>query len=360
MLRSIEIEGYKCFKNSKFEGFKRVNLITGLNNSGKSCLLEAIFLAQSPFYSTLQLINYFRSMPPRDISDVYLQNFFFQRDSEKQLHIVGQFEKGNVDIQLNLHKTFHKPKSTNLMGFEMIGEPTSIYGFPKDILDGHVSFFDEIMKFQRVTKQESKKASISRFVAQTENPTIGVIFFPAKAIVNKISLAKKFKQIVEMGLKQKFQKLISAVFNSIGEIELHGEELMVLSTENVYRSLASYGDASLNYCTFLIELFNLTAENRYILIDEFENGFHYTTHKEVWKSIIQLCVTNHVQLFATTHSKEFVLAYSEAVQELELESECGFFEIYQRPIPKDIAMHSWDVLRLPEYFEENIKIRGEA
>ena len=42
MLKYIHIQNFRCFENFRTEGFERVNLIGGKNNSGKTCLLEAI------------------------------------------------------------------------------------------------------------------------------------------------------------------------------------------------------------------------------------------------------------------------------------------------------------------------------
>ena len=42
MINSFQIQNFKCFKDFKTEGFERINLIGGKNNSGKSCLLEGI------------------------------------------------------------------------------------------------------------------------------------------------------------------------------------------------------------------------------------------------------------------------------------------------------------------------------
>mgnify|MGYP006193319713 FL=1 len=44
MIKDIEISNFRCFEHTKIEGFERVNLIGGKNNSGKTALLEAIFL----------------------------------------------------------------------------------------------------------------------------------------------------------------------------------------------------------------------------------------------------------------------------------------------------------------------------
>ena len=44
MLRDITIENYRLFEEFHLEGMTRVNLLVGMNNSGKSSLLEAIYL----------------------------------------------------------------------------------------------------------------------------------------------------------------------------------------------------------------------------------------------------------------------------------------------------------------------------
>jgi AAA15 family ATPase/GTPase len=43
-INEISIQNYKCFHDTKIEGFERVNLIGGRNNSGKTVLLEALHL----------------------------------------------------------------------------------------------------------------------------------------------------------------------------------------------------------------------------------------------------------------------------------------------------------------------------
>ena len=43
-IKNIEIKDFKCFDKFKTEGFKRVNLISGKNNVGKTALMEAIWI----------------------------------------------------------------------------------------------------------------------------------------------------------------------------------------------------------------------------------------------------------------------------------------------------------------------------
>src|SRR5437660_1158818 len=47
MISSLTIEGYRCFEHFEMSGLGRVNLLVGKNNSGKTSVLEAIFLLMS-------------------------------------------------------------------------------------------------------------------------------------------------------------------------------------------------------------------------------------------------------------------------------------------------------------------------
>ena len=44
MIKNIKINNYKCFKNFEIKNFKRINILVGDNNSGKTSLLEALSL----------------------------------------------------------------------------------------------------------------------------------------------------------------------------------------------------------------------------------------------------------------------------------------------------------------------------
>jgi hypothetical protein len=57
MIKDIEISNFRCFEHTKIEGFERVNLIGGKNNSGKTALLEAIFLYSYPYPNTIHEVR---------------------------------------------------------------------------------------------------------------------------------------------------------------------------------------------------------------------------------------------------------------------------------------------------------------
>ena len=57
----------------------------------------------------------------------------------------------------------------------------------------------------------------------------------------------------------------------------------------------------------------LANPNAIILIDEIENGFHYTMHKKIWEMIISAANEVNTQVIATTHSYECIQGASDAI-----------------------------------------------
>jgi len=52
-----------------------------------------------------------------------------------------------------------------------------------------------------------------------------------------------------------------------------------------------------------------------LLIDEFENGLHYSIQPDIWRLIFQVARRLNVQVFATTHSQDCIRAFTDVSQE---------------------------------------------
>jgi AAA15 family ATPase/GTPase len=59
------------------------------------------------------------------------------------------------------------------------------------------------------------------------------------------------------------------------------------------------------------------AKGGVVLIDEIENGLHYSVLKDVWKAIGKAAREFNTQIFATTHSWECLVAAHQAFSEGE-------------------------------------------
>ena len=55
--------------------------------------------------------------------------------------------------------------------------------------------------------------------------------------------------------------------------------------------------------------------NGILLVDEFENGMHYTVQLDAWRMIFQLASDLNIQVMATTHSSDCIASFKEAAKE---------------------------------------------
>lgn len=59
----------------------------------------------------------------------------------------------------------------------------------------------------------------------------------------------------------------------------------------------------------------MTSRGGCVLVDEIENGIHHSAMPGVWRGIAEAASRASVQVFATTHSRECVLAAHQAFKE---------------------------------------------
>jgi hypothetical protein len=74
--------------------------------------------------------------------------------------------------------------------------------------------------------------------------------------------------------------------------------------------LKSMGDGMTRLLHIIVALVN--AKNGLLLIDEFENGLHWSVQSKVWDIIFQLSEKLNVQVFATTHSRDCIAGFDDA------------------------------------------------
>jgi hypothetical protein len=58
----------------------------------------------------------------------------------------------------------------------------------------------------------------------------------------------------------------------------------------------------------------LVSKAEVLLIDEIENGLYYETMPQIWKGIATLAASENIQVFATTHSRECLIAAHETMK----------------------------------------------
>ena len=78
-------------------------------------------------------------------------------------------------------------------------------------------------------------------------------------------------------------------------------------------NLRSFGDGLNRLFGIILSLVN--AKDGLLLIDEFENGMHYSVQLDVWRAVFGLARRLDVQVVATSHSWDAVEAFQKAASE---------------------------------------------
>ena len=97
MLERLHIRNYRVFNDLKIDQLSRINLIAGKNNSGKTSLLEAIFLlagggdAQAASNANIPRIDTFsRNEMASEISETFWKPLFSKLDMSRPVEIMGR------------------------------------------------------------------------------------------------------------------------------------------------------------------------------------------------------------------------------------------------------------------------------
>lgn len=59
----------------------------------------------------------------------------------------------------------------------------------------------------------------------------------------------------------------------------------------------------------------MNARGGILLIDEFENGMHYSVQLDAWRAVFRLAKSLDIQVFATSHSWDAIEAFQRAAAE---------------------------------------------
>ena len=105
-----------------------------------------------------------------------------------------------------------------------------------------------------------------------------------------------------------------------------------------------------------IVLAAVNSDNGYLLIDEFENGLHFSVQEQLWTILIRLSLSLNIQVFVTTHSNDCIAGFENAIEKSK-ESLNGRLFRLERGDNAAVSIVPFDLDEVKIATEENIEIR---
>ncbi len=313
MLEDIEIENFRCFQKTKISGFNRVNLIGGKNNAGKTALLEALLLNNCPKPRTIIELKRIRKEPSEVVKAMperAWDYFFFDLNKKETIKITGTSTNNTSKISkvVELFVTNFLPPDL----FEDNKEAKTVL----DIISKNDSMISVLQIRVTEDKENTSKYSviassngILSFNLRDSNP---VPIIPSFTIISNKDLTEEYDKARLNEKDDEIIKVFQILDPSITGVESFyiGEPTLYLRKDDKRRlPLSLFGDAINRVAAIMLQLIN--NEYKILLIDEIENGIHYTNHRDFWETLFRLSLELDIQIFATTHSLEMIKAFAD-------------------------------------------------
>ena len=366
LIKSIEINNFRCFHKTTAKDFSTINLFGGKNNAGKTALLEALFLITEPSSNSIMTL-----VRVRHLDDAFMRqmpknawdNFFCMQspnDGIKLLATTDELSKQEVLIS----------RDESIDEFVNFVENDT---FDKNIVDIAKSLRNSETTKSTLHIVSSYKSEPHKefLIVASSNGIIGkgtpysfikTRIIPASFKRVGVSLASEFSR-AKLELNWNTDLLLKAykiIDESIEEITVEslGSPAIYLKRKNEKpMPLTLFGDAMSKITDYILWIVN--NQNSILLIDEIENGIHHSNQEMLWKMLFDLAKEFGVQIFATSHSEEMIKAFENVIKINNLEADGRYFEMARHTVTNEITIQKIPINVLEERLITQKPVRGE-
>lgn len=337
MINSINIKGYRAFRNFSMSGLGRVNLLVGKNNAGKSTLLEALSLLFSGTNLTAlwQILAKRGEQPVLDLQagrpiqqEVDVTHVFtgHQTNLGSKFSISTFTTNQKTDRSVTYELVEAKPEESPILfnmitSQEPVGAPIALKitvpGTDKIIpipLTQRGSLrndvYQQALNLMRPTQPQSE---IAQYLT-----TESLNFQQLQFLWNAITLKPEEKHVVEalMFIDSSIERIAPIIGQPFfgGLINNRGGFIIKRRGEEPI-PIGSLGDGIWRMLALAVTLSR--TKNGVILIDEIDTGLHYTVMEKMWSFVNDVSKKFNTQVFATTHSHDCIQALAKICSESE-------------------------------------------
>ncbi len=315
MFTKFRIKNFRCFKDLTLDNLARLNLIGGMNNVGKTSILEAIFLHLGSHLPDIPLrINSFRGIEIFNNNPESMWGWlFYQKNIHNHIELIA-IEDNKIAIELLIKEKQEELDFSELQSEKnikissssttTIGSQELVFSYTKGSQKAESSLLIMNDGSIRGKREHINLMSGVFIVSQIRSIREDAERFSNLEKVNQQTEIIEALQLLEPRLIRLAVLVESGLPIIAGDIGIG--ELVPISY---------MGEGLSRLLSIILAIAN--TQNGVILIDEIENGLHYSKMVDIWKAIDCISQKNNTQIFATTHSMECIESANQAFLELE-------------------------------------------
>ena len=333
MLNSLHIENYRNLQELKMDSLSQINLITGKNNTGKSSILEAlaIYAGKGDCVDLHKLLEYrgefFDQLHAKDFTELNMRSLASLFTDRKGIFDGKSIVIGNDETSLSLRFVQYfdelqtEEQGKTIRKRQVVSKKNEGHKYVDARPGFEISFNNEYaaeyqvlplyadrlprLKFHELNMLSERKNYRLVRAGDIDKEDVGKLF-------DSIALSEKENAVIEA------LKIIDPCIERIAFIDdsARGRTAVVKrSGESETQALRSMGDGVNRILTIILAMVN--CNDGFLLIDEFENGLHYSVQTALWSVIFKLSKTLNIQVFATTHSNDCIASFESVLNDTE-------------------------------------------
>jgi len=304
LISKLIIKNFRCFQDFTLDNIRPVTLIAGANNAGKSTILESLFLFVDRYESGV----FFKLNNGRGIDELCLMPKMVWEPLFANMNINNNISICVINDGELQTAIFGKDNSVSISSIspsllknQELGMPIA-NSYPlklwyEDNTNKDISYF--IITERGVTRSSPGPVKII---------TSLIYYISSKTHINPQDAAEWYSKVELTGDKAKCIEILKLLNNQVRDLSV----ILIGGIAQIFVDLGLASRLPINMLgdgilkLMHITLIMLTNPGAIILIDEIENGFHYSFYPKLWQIIGKLSTETKCQVFATTHSYECI------------------------------------------------------
>ena len=324
-LPTLSIEGFRGIGSLSISRLGRVTLFSGENGVGKTTLLDAVrvYAARGRYAVLSQLLR----------GHGELKGY---TDTEGEQMLGADWaalcygRRATPGISISIGPDMEEDRLRIETSSDLSPEVDSFGEFPDEdflafkILYKHWTHYVPFAPFESDTRSSFSARPMSRQLESQLPPAIRCESL-GPGLSRNPAIAKFWDKVALTDDEYRAVDALNLVFHDrVGRVALIGDDddseryprpprraVIRFKGEDRPVPLKSLGDGAVRL--FCVALALANCRDGFLLIDEVENGIHYSLQQDFWKMVLQSAQENNVQVLATTHSWDCIAGFAAAV-----------------------------------------------
>lgn len=314
-IKYLRIENFKKFDSLEISDIGQYNLIIGDNNVGKTSLLESLLIEESDSrtFSNFKTALSWRKLDiDYDTNDFNFINLYIKNPKLKKLSFSFINYAGKKLDQIIEATTLAELSEADISQLppyaKNLNDPN------RKIIKSTKNNKTRILLLQQINANED--FDLTRYIPLIPFHTTTIEDLPDFYSQHFQNNRTKRKQLVS---------LLKTFVSDIEDIEISTTFIPNNNCLIAWRKdredpflLNLFGEGTIKTLRTILEI--AVCSGKRLMIDEVDTGIHYSRLKYFLKLLLNTAKENNVQVFLTTHSKECVDNYVQALQETNLQN----------------------------------------